>query len=109
MIDVVAAVRGADPGLGRHVLVLRPESRALDGPERFSPEAEAWIARHAPGARLARVPVLLAPHPGAMPAERVVSVAAFRDGRDFAAFAARWTGDPAPEEAHPSSPEWDGD
>lgn len=101
MIDIVTAVQGADPSLGRHVLVLRPESRALDGPERFSPEAAAWIAGHAPGARLARVRVLLAPHPGAMPAERTVSVAAFADGRGLAAFATAWTGDPEPGDPSP--------
>ena len=99
MIDVVAAVRAADPSLGTYVLVLRPGSRALDGPERFSPEAAAWIAGHAPGARLARVRALLAPYPGAMPAERVVSVTAFADGRELAAFATAWTGDPQPEGA----------
>lgn len=96
MIDIIAAVRGADPSLGTYVLVLRPESRALDGPKRFSREAETWIARHAPGARIAQVGVLLAPHPGAMPTERVVSVAAFRDGRELAAFATEWTGDQEP-------------
>ncbi len=104
MIDIIAAVRGADPSLGAYVLVLRPGSRALDGPERFSPEAEAWIAGRAPGARLARVRVLLAPHPGAVPAERAVSVAAFRDGRELAAFATEWTGDPAPEDARQPAP-----
>lgn len=104
MIDIVAAVQAADPSLGVYVLVLRSDSRALARPERFSPEAEAWIAGHAPSARLARVSVLLSPHPGAMPAERVVSVAAFHDGRDLAAFATEWTGDPVPDEARLSSP-----
>lgn len=98
MIDIVAAVQRADPGLGSYVLVLRPGSSALGAAERFSPDAEAWIAAHAPGARLAQVRVLLAPHPGAMPAERVVSVAAFADARQLAAFATAWTGDPPAED-----------
>ena len=109
MFDIVKAVQGADPTLGPYVLVLRGDSRALDGPERLTPEAEAWIAGHAPGARLARVDVLLAPHPGAMPAQRAVSVAAFADARQLAAFATEWTGDP-PGEAEPEKdgPEKDG-
>lgn len=98
MIDIVKAVQGADPSLGTYVVVLRAESRALDGPERFGPEAQAWIDANAPGARLARVRVLLAPYPGAAPAERDVTVAAFPDARALAAFATAWTAEPLPEE-----------
>jgi hypothetical protein len=98
VIDIVKAVQEADPGLGTYVVVLRGDSRALDGPERFAPEAEAWIAQHAPGGRLARVTIQLAPYPGAPPAERAVTVAAFADARQLAAFATTWTGDPPPEE-----------
>ena len=98
MIDIVKAVQAADPGLGTYVIVLRADSRALDGPERFTPDAQAWIAANAPGGRLARVRILLAPFPGAAPAERDVTVAAFADPRALAAFATAWTGDPLPEE-----------
>jgi hypothetical protein len=97
VIDVVKAVQEADPSLGTRVLVLRPDARALDGPERFTPGALAWIEAHAPGARLARVRIRLSPYPGAEPAEREVSVAAFADARQLAAFAAAWTGDPGEE------------
>ena len=55
MIDIVKAVQEADPSLGTYVVVLRTDARALDGPERFTPEAQAWIAEKAPGGRLARV------------------------------------------------------
>ena len=47
----------------------------------------------APGARLVRESVLLAPFPGGVPAERTVSVLAFRDAQQLAAFATIWTGD----------------
>ncbi|MDP4023664.1 hypothetical protein Q8W71_13575 [Methylobacterium sp. NEAU 140] len=97
MIDIVKAVQEADPSLGSYVLVLRGDARALAGPERFVPEAADWIAAHAPGARLARVRVMLSPYPGGTPAEREVSVAAFADARQLAAFATAWTGDPEPE------------
>ncbi|SFL15147.1 hypothetical protein [Methylobacterium pseudosasicola] len=101
MIDIVKAVQQADPSLGTYVVVLRADARALDGPERFTPEAQAWIEANAPGGRLARVRVLLAPFPGAMPAERDVTVAAFADARQLAAFATIWTGDPLPEAEEP--------
>jgi hypothetical protein len=98
VIDIVKAVQEADPGLGTYVIVLRGDSRALDGPERLTPEAQDWLAAHAPGGRLARVTIRLAPYPGAAPAERAVTVAAFADARELAAFATAWTGDPLPEE-----------
>ncbi|CAA2157626.1 hypothetical protein [Methylobacterium sp. GXF4] len=101
MIDIVKAVQQADPSLGTYVVVLRADARALDGPERLTPEAQAWIDANAPGGRLARVRVLLAPYPGAMPAERDVTVAAFADARQLAAFATTWTGDPLPEAEEP--------
>lgn len=97
MIDIVKAVQEADPGLGTYVIVLRSDSRALDGPERFTPEAQAWLATNAPGGRLARVTIQLAPYPGAAPAARAVTVAAFAEARELAAFATTWTGDPLPE------------
>ncbi|MCJ2088776.1 hypothetical protein MKK88_22740 [Methylobacterium sp. E-005] len=99
MIDIVKAVQGADPSLGTYVIVLRGDSRALDGPDRLTPEAEAWLSAHAPGGRLARVKILLAPYPGAAPTERAVSVMAFAEARELAAFATTWTGDPLPDEA----------
>jgi hypothetical protein len=98
VIDVIKAVQEADPGLGTYVIVLRGDSRALDGPDRFVPDAQAWIAQNAPGGRLARVGIRLAPYPGAEPSDRVVTVAAFADGRELAAFATAWTGDPLPED-----------
>lgn len=98
MIDIVKAVQGADPSLGTYVIVLRDDSRALDGPERLNPEAQGWLAANAPGGRLARVRILLAPHPGAPPAERDVTVMAFAEARELAAFATVWTGDPLSEE-----------
>ena len=101
MIDIVKAVQQADPSLGTYVVVLRADARALDGPERLTPEAQAWIDANAPGGRLARVRVLLAPYPRAMPAERDVTVAAFADARQLAAFATTWTGDPLPEAEEP--------
>jgi hypothetical protein len=101
VIDIVKAVQQADPSLGTYVVVLRADARALDGPERLTPDAQAWIDANAPGGRLARVRVLLAPYPGAMPAERDVTVAAFADARQLAAFATTWTGDPLPEAEEP--------
>jgi hypothetical protein len=98
VIDIVKAVQEADPSLGTYVIVLRNDSRALDGPERFTPDAQAWLAANAPGGRLARVTIQLAPYPGAAPAERAVTVAAFAEARELAAFATTWTGDPLPEE-----------
>lgn len=99
MIDIVKAVQEADPGLGTYVIVLRGDSRALDGPERLTADAQAWLAAHAPGGRLGRVTIRLAPYPGAAPAERAVTVLAFAEARELAAFATAWTGDPLPEEA----------
>jgi len=98
MIDIVKAVQEADPGLGTYVIVLRTDSRALDGPERLTADAQAWLVAHAPGGRLARVTIRLAPYPGAAPAEREVPVMAFTQARELAAFATAWTGDPLPEE-----------
>ncbi len=98
MIDIVKAVQGADPSLGTYVLVLRGDSRALDGPETLTPEAESWLAANAPGGRLARVKIQLAPYPGAGPAERDVTVMAFAEARELAAFATHWTGDPLEDE-----------
>ena len=101
MIDIVKAVQQADPSLGTYVVVLRADARALDGPERLTPEAQAWIDANAPGGRVARVRILLAPYPGAPPAERDVTVAAFADARQLAGFATTWTGDPLPEAEEP--------
>ncbi|MCJ2009132.1 hypothetical protein [Methylobacterium sp. J-092] len=98
MIDIVQAVQAADPGLGTRVIVLRPDSRALATAEALVPEAEAWIAENAPGARLVRKTILLAPYPGAMPAEREVTVMAFAKAQHLAAFATAWTADPEPED-----------
>ena len=99
MIDIVKAVQEADLSLGSYVIVLRVDSRALDGPERLTPDAQAWIAQNAPGGRVARVRIQLAPYPGAVPAEREVTVAAFADARELAAFATTWTVDPLPEDS----------
>lgn len=99
MIDIVKAVQEADPSLGTYVIVLRGDSRALDGPERLTPGAQAWLSDHAPGGRLVRVKIHLAPYPGAAPAEREVSVMAFAEARELAAFATHWTSDPLPDEA----------
>ncbi|GJE60902.1 hypothetical protein [Methylobacterium trifolii] len=99
MIDIVKAVQAQDPSLGTCVVVLRPDSRALSGPEQLSEGALAWIAERAPGARLVRATILLAPYPGGLPAERTVSVMAFADARQLAAFATAWTVDPEPDEA----------
>lgn len=98
MIDIVKAVQEADPGLGTYVIVLRGDSRALDGPEHLTPEAQAWMTANAPGGRLARVRIRLAPYPGAEPAERAVTVMAFAEARELAAFATIWTGDPLADE-----------
>ena len=105
MIDIVKAVQEADPSLGTYVVVLRTDARALDGPERFTPEAQAWIAEKAPSGRLARVRVLLAPYTGAAPAAREVTVAALADAREHAAFATTWTGDPLRVEPGDSLPD----
>ncbi|MCJ2065678.1 hypothetical protein MKK63_23635 [Methylobacterium sp. J-088] len=98
MIDIVKAVQGADPSLGTYVIVLRGDSRALDGPEKLSAEAQSWLAANAPGGRLAHVKIQLAPYPGASPAERDVIVMAFAEARELAAFATHWTGDPLEDE-----------
>jgi hypothetical protein len=102
VIDIVQAVQAADPGLGTRVIVLRPDSRALATAEALVPEAEAWIAENAPGARLVRKTILLAPYPGAMPAEREVTVMAFAEAQHLAAFATAWTADPEPEDDAPA-------
>jgi hypothetical protein len=99
-LDIVKAVQQRNPALGSYVLVLRGDSRARDAadPSRLSDEAEAWLAAHAPGAKLSEEKVLLSPYPGGMPADRAVTVLAFADARHLAAFATRWTADPEPEE-----------
>jgi hypothetical protein len=106
MIDIVQAVQQRNPALGSYVLVLRGDSRARDtaDPTRLSTEAEAWLAARAPGARLSEEKVLLAPYPGAMPADRAVTVLAFADARHLAAFATAWTVDPEPDEPEPETP-----
>jgi hypothetical protein len=98
VIDVIEAVKEADASLGTYVLVLRGDARALAGPDSFTPEARAWLDAHAPEARLARVSVMLSPYPGAPPQPRTLSVAAFADGRQLAAFATTWTADPLEDE-----------
>ncbi len=98
MIDVIEAVKEAEPTLGTSILVLRGDARALAGPESFTPEAQAWIDANAPGARLVRVLVMLSPYPGGEPAPRTLSVAAFKDARELAAFASTWTVDPIEDE-----------
>jgi hypothetical protein len=103
MIDIVKAVQEADPSLGAYVIVLRADSRALAAPDRLTDAAAAWIADEAPEARLAQVGIALAPHPGAAPAERTVTVLAFPDARRLAAFATAWTADPEPEEDAPAA------
>lgn len=99
MIDIVKLVQARNPALGNYVLVLRSDARALDGPERLGDAARAWIEAHAPGAAFSRETVALAPYPGGVPAERMVSVLAFKDARHLAAFATAWTADPEPDEA----------
>lgn len=94
MIDIVKAVQASDPSLGTCVIVLRPEARALAAPDRLAPDAEAWVAERAPGARLVQATVLLAPYPGGLPAERRVTAMAFADARQLAAFATAWTAEP---------------
>lgn len=98
MIDVIEAVKEAEPTLGSSILVLRRDAGALAAPDRFTPEAQAWLDANAPGARLAQVDVMLSPYPGAPPAARSLSVAAFADSRQLAAFATAWTADPLDEE-----------
>ncbi|WP_336485703.1 hypothetical protein [Methylobacterium nigriterrae] len=99
MIDIIKALQERNPALGSYILVLRPDSRALAGPERLTLEAETWMRLRTPGARLSRETVLLAPYPGGTPAERTVTVLAFGQAQDLAAFATAWTADPEPEEA----------
>lgn len=100
MIDLIKIITERNPALGRFIIVLRSDSRARDpaNPDQLSPEAQAWIDAHAPGARLSAETVLIAPYPGGMPAERTVTVLAFADARQLAAFATAWTGDPEPED-----------
>ncbi|MDR7037692.1 MULTISPECIES: hypothetical protein [Methylobacterium] len=104
MIDIIKQIQERNPALGSTIIVLRPDSRALAEPERLTPEAAAWIAERAPGARLSRETVLLAPYPGGVPAERTVTVLAFADSTHLAAFATAWTADPEPEEADEAAP-----
>lgn len=101
MIDIIQALRERNPALGSLIIVLRGDSRALDpdDPARLNLEAQAWMTAHAPDARLSRETVLLAPYPGGIPAERTVTVVAFSDARQLAAFATVWTGDPDLAEA----------
>ncbi len=96
MIDIIQQLRAGNPALPSTIIVLRADSRALADPESLTPEAQAWLERQAPGARLSQESVLLAPYPGAPPSERKVSVLAFEDSRQLAAFATAWTGDPIP-------------
>jgi hypothetical protein len=105
MIDIIQALQQRNPTLGSYVLVLRADSRARDAadPTRLTTEAEAWLAEQAPGAKFSQETVLLAPYPGAMPAERQVAVMAFADARHLAAFATHWTVDPEPEDEAPTS------
>lgn len=98
MIDIIKQIQAANPGLGTTIIVLRSDSRALADPATLTPEARAWRDANAPGARLSRETVLLAPYPGAAPAERTVTVLAFADARQLAAFATAWTGDPIGDE-----------
>lgn len=100
MIDIIKGLQQRNPALGPYLIVLRSDSRARDAsdPSTLSPEAEAWIAEKTPGARLSEETVLTAPYPGAMPTERTVTVLAFRDAMQLAAFATAWTGDPEPED-----------
>ncbi|MGU3538953.1 hypothetical protein [Methylobacterium sp. A54F] len=99
MIDLIKSIQERNPALGTCIIALRSDSRALADPETLTPEAQAWLAEKAPEARLSRETVLLAPYPGGVPAERSVTVLAFRDARQLAAFATAWTADPEPEEA----------
>ena len=104
MIDVIEAVKEAEPSLGPSIIVLRGDARALAAPDRFTPEAQAWIDANSPGGRLARVEVMLSPYPGAEPAPRTLSVAAFADARQLAAFATAWTADPIEDEDEDEAP-----
>ncbi|MCE4223707.1 hypothetical protein HCU64_08095 [Methylobacterium sp. C25] len=97
MIDIIQQLRGSNPSLPSTIIVLRADSRALADPETLTPEAQSWIESQTPGARLSQEKVLLAPYPGAPPAERKVTVLAFQDSRHLAAFATEWTGDPLAE------------
>lgn len=103
MIDVIEAVKQAEPSLGAYVLVLRGDARALAAPDQFTPEAQAWLDANAPGARLAQVSVMLSPYPGGAPAPRALSVAAFADSRQLAAFATAWTADPIEDDEPPAA------
>lgn len=98
MIDIIKQLQQANPALGTTIIVLRSDSRALGDPETLTPEAQAWIAANAPDARLSQETVMLAPHPGAAPVERRVTVLAFSDARHLAAFATAWTADPIEDE-----------
>lgn len=97
MIDIIQQLQAANPSLGATIIVLRPDSRALDGPERLTAEAQDWLDAKAPGARLSRERLLLASYPGAEPMERQVTVLAFKESRHLADFATAWTGDPLDE------------
>ncbi|KQT84458.1 hypothetical protein [Methylobacterium sp. Leaf466] len=101
MIDIIQALQHRNPALGPYVIVLRGDSRARHPtePDNLSPEAQAWLDAHAPGARLSTETVLIAPYPGAMPSERILTVLAFADARQLAAFATAWTGDAEEEPA----------
>ncbi|HEV7439239.1 MAG TPA: hypothetical protein VGN94_06380 [Methylobacterium sp.] len=98
MIDIIKALQARNPALGSYILVLRPDSRALAEPDRLTLEAETWMGLRTPGARLSRQTVLIAPYPGALPAERIVTVLAFTEAQHLAAFATAWTVDPEPDE-----------
>lgn len=98
MIDIIKQIQAANPALGTTIIVLRADSRALADPATLTPEAQSWLDANAPGSRLSRETVLLAPYPGAVPAERIVTVLAFADARHLAAFATTWTGDPITDE-----------
>ncbi|GEP04986.1 hypothetical protein [Methylobacterium oxalidis] len=98
MIDIIKQLQERNPALGAYILVLRPDSRALADPEHLTLEAQTWMGIRTPGARLSRESVLLAPYPGGTPAERIVTVLAFKDAQHLAAFATAWTSDPEPED-----------
>ncbi|WP_232631193.1 hypothetical protein [Methylobacterium sp. Leaf118] len=102
MIDIIKQLQHANPALGTTIIVLRPDSRALAGPDALTAEAQAWLDANAPGARLSQERVTLAPYPGGIPLERTVTVMAFSDARHLAAFATAWTADPIPEEEEAS-------
>lgn len=99
MIDIIKQIQACNPSLGSTIIVLRSDSRALADPENLTPEAQAWMEREAPGARLSRERVMLAPYPGGEPVERLVTVLAFTDSRHLAAFATAWTGDPQEDQS----------